>query len=204
MRCRSIAISHPRPWKPAISACAASWALMGLAGCGSPATPSQNAAALVTQGLQAQLSGDLATASRDYLQAIRDDPYNAVAHYDLGTIDDRQGDTAQAVAQYTSTLEILPSFTDALFNLAVDSASANPGRAEVLYRQVVSLQPTFAAAWLNLGFVLQREGSVGEAEADWARAVSLDRTLEARLPSPMPSAAAAQAASTSPPASPRP
>ena len=176
--------------KQAISACALSSALMGLAACGPSATPSQNATTLVTQGLKAQLGGDRATAARDYQQAIRIDQYNAVAHYDLGTIDDLQGDTVEAVEQYTATIDINPSFADALFNLAVDTAGASPANAEELYLKVVSLQPSFAAAWLNLGFVLQREGNMDEARADWARAVSLDRTLASRLPAPAPSASA--------------
>ena len=113
-----------------------------------------------------------------------------MAHYDLGTIDDLQGDTVEAVEQYTATIDINPSFADALFNLAVDTAGASPANAEQLYLKVVSLQPSFAAAWLNLGFVLQREGNMDEARADWARAVSLDRTLASRLPTPAPSASA--------------
>ncbi len=151
---------------------------IGLAACGSP----QSATSLVAQGLTAQLAGDVSTAESTYLQAIKLDPNDAVAHYDLGTVYDRQGNRSDAVAEYTEALVIDPSFTDGLFNLAVDTASAAPARAQVLYLKVLALQPGFAAAWLNLGFIVAGDGKVAAARLDWARAASLDPTLGSRIP----------------------
>ncbi len=150
----------------------------GIEACGAQ----QTAASLVTQGLQAQLSGDLTTASSEYQQAIKVDANSAVAHYDLGTVDDKQGNAAQAIAEYRATLVIDPTFTDALFNLAVDTASSDPANAQQLYIRVITLQPTFAAAWLNVGFILASEGQTAAANADWAHAISLDASLASRLP----------------------
>jgi hypothetical protein len=54
---------------------------------------------------------------------------------------------------------------------------------------VLTLQPSFAAAWLNLGFLLQAEDKTAEAKADWARAVALEPSLASRLPAkPAPTA----------------
>src|SRR5579864_7596944 len=161
--------------------------LVGVMGCGSPhSTPAQAATTLVTQGLKAQLSGDLATATSDYQQAIHLDATNMVAHYDLGTVYDQQRSSAQAVSEYQAALVIDPTFPDALFNLAVDTAGSNPESASVLYSRVVSLQPSFAAAWLNLGFALMTQGDGVQAEADWAKAIALDPTLASRLPKATP------------------
>jgi tetratricopeptide (TPR) repeat protein len=155
------------------------WAVViGLAACGTP----QTATSLVAQGLKAQLAGDDSTAQSTYLQAIKLDPNNAVAHYDLGTVYDRQGNRSEAVAEYTAAVVIDPAFTDALFNLAVDTAGAEPARAQDLYLKVVTLQPSFAAAWLNVGFILAGDGKTATARADWARAASLDPTLASRVP----------------------
>jgi tetratricopeptide (TPR) repeat protein len=166
--------------------------LLGVAACGgSSATPAQQAAALVTKGLEAQLAGDLATAQSDYQQATQLDRTNKFAYYDLGTILDKQGNKTQAVQDYQTTLEIDPNFVDALFNLAVDTTASDPVSAEQLYLKVVSLQPTFASAWLNLGFILQSQGNVNQARADWAKAVALDPSLASRIPSPSPFPAAA-------------
>jgi tetratricopeptide (TPR) repeat protein len=153
---------------------------------------------LVAQGLRAQLSGNVSTAENEYRQAITLDQNNKIAHYDLGTVYDKQGNVTQAVGEYRATLVIDPTFTDALFNLAVDTAGSDAGGAAQLYFKVLSLQPTFAAAWLNVGFILQGEGKVGEAKADWAKAAALDPSLAARVPSPEPTASGAGAAKPSP------
>jgi len=175
--------------------------LVGVMGCGSPhSTPAQAATTLVTQGLKAQLSGDLATATSDYQQAIHLDATNMVAHYDLGTVYDQQRSSAQAVSEYQAALVIDPTFPDALFNLAVDTAGSNPESASVLYSRVVSLQPSFAAAWLNLGFALMTQGDGVQAKADWAKAIALDPTLASRLPKTTP----APTPTTSPTPTPKP
>ena len=172
-----------------IGALAVSALAIGLAACGSPPT----AASLVSEGLKAQLAGDDSTAQSTYQQAIKLDPNNAIAHYDLGTVYDRQGNTTQAESQYTATLVIEPTFTDALFNLADDTASSDPTGAENLYLRVLAIQPAYAAAWLNLGFILQEEGNAAEARADWAKAVALEPSLASHVPVPSPAATTASA-----------
>ena len=153
-----------------------------LAACGSQSTLAQSASSLVTQGLKAELSGDLTTASQDYQQAIALDANNDIAHFDLGTVYDEQRNKAKAVNEYQTALVIAPTFTDALFNLAVDTANSDAPSAAQLYSKVVTLQPSFAAAWLNLGFALLTEGNATAAKTDWAKAVSLDPSLATRLP----------------------
>jgi tetratricopeptide (TPR) repeat protein len=159
---------------------------VGIAACGAPPT----AAALVSQGLKAQLAGDETTAETTYQQAIKLDPNNAVAHYDLGTVYDRQGSKAQAVTEYTATLVIDPTFADALFNLAVDTVTTDSVGAEKLYLRVLALQPNFAAAWLNLGFILQGQAKLPDARSDWAKAVALDSSLASHVPAPTPATTA--------------
>jgi tetratricopeptide (TPR) repeat protein len=178
--------------------------LAGVAACGSQATPAQTATSLVTQGLKAQLSGDLGTAASDYEQAIHLDGGSMVAHYDLGTVYDQQRNPAQAVSEYETALVINPTFPDALFNLAVDTAGANPQSAAVLYSKVVSLQPTFAAAWLNLGFALMTQGQAAEAQADWAKAIALDPALASRLPRTTPSPSLSTTPTPTPTPTPKP
>ena len=157
-----------------------------------------NGVELVTQGLKAQLSGDAATAEGDYKQAIQLDPNNDVAHFDLGTVYDEQQHKAQAVQEYQMALVIAPSFADALFNLAVDTAGGNPPSAEQLYSKVVAIQPGFAAAWLNLGFTLLAEGKADQAKVDWAKAVAIDPTLASRIPKPTLSPSPASSPSPKP------
>ena len=176
--------------KKGLAAIALGPVLVGVAACGTPhATPAQAATTLVTQGLKAQLSGDLATAASHYQQAIHLDGSNMVAHYDLGTVYDEQRSSAAAITEYQAALVIDPTFPDALFNLAVDTAGTNPQSAAVLYSRVLSLQPKYAAAWLNLGFALMTQGDGVHAKADWAKAIELDPTLASRLPKTTPTPA---------------
>jgi Tfp pilus assembly protein PilF len=166
----------------------------GVAACGSP----PSATSLVAQGLRAQLSGNVSSAEDEYQQAIKLDGNNLIAHYDLGTVYDKQRNTTRAVAEYRAALVIDPTFADAMFNLGVDTAVSDPAGAAQLYFRVASLQPAFAAAWLNLGFILRDEGKVAEARADWARAVALDPSLASRVPSVTRPASGAGSARSSP------
>lgn len=169
-----------------------------LAACGSASSSAQTTTTLVTQGLQAQLSGDLASAASAYEQAIKLDQTNAIALYDLGTVYDRQKNEALAVSEYRKALVISPAFADAMFNLAVDTAGSDPLGAEQLYQKVVAIQPNFAAAWLNLGFILEKQGTIPAAKADWAKAVALDASLAARIPRASASPAPTSGATSSP------
>ena len=154
-----------------------------------PGSPADQANALVTAGLRAQLGGDLGTAQGDYQQAVGLNGNNKYAHYDLGTTYDAQGNHTQAVAEYKTAIAIDPNFVGALYNLGVDTAGTDPALAEQLYQKVVTLSPNDAAGWLNLGFVLIGMGQASAARVDWAKAVALDPTLASRIPSMTPSPA---------------
>jgi Flp pilus assembly protein TadD len=169
-----------------------------LVACGAPAAAKVSATSLITQGLKAQLSGDASTAKSDYLQAIHLSPNNDIAHFDLGTVYDQQRNTVLAEQEYRLALVIAPNFTNALFNLAVDTAGTNPPSAELLYTKVVTLQPKFAAAWLNLGFALLAQGKTSAAHADWAKAILLNPALASRLPKTTPSPASTPKSSPTP------
>ena len=187
-----VTVNAPGRW---VGALGLSSFLIGIAACG---TTPQTATTLVAQGLRAQLSGDVSTAENAYQQAINIDRNNAIAHYDLGTVYDKQGNTALAVEEYRASLLINPNFADALFNLAVDTTSTAPTGAAQLYLKVLTIQPTFAAAWLNVGFILQSEGKMSEARQDWAKAVALDASLASRVPTPAPSPSVTGTPSSSP------
>src|SRR5438477_12878267 len=77
----------------------------------------KGAAALVAKGLQEQAAGDLASAKRDYTQAIADDPKNKFAYYNLGLIQQIGGDKVAAESSYRAALNLDPKFPQPLYNL---------------------------------------------------------------------------------------
>lgn len=155
-----------------------------LAACGG--SSAQSAAQIanndVNAGLSAQAAGHLADAATDYTNAIAHDQQNKFAYYDLGLVEQLQGQSAAAERNYRAALQIDPNFAPALFNLAIIRTSPAPAEAEELYRHVISLQPNDAAAHLNLGFLLRSEGRTSEGNSELNLAVSLNPALASRIP----------------------
>lgn len=70
------------------------------------------------QGYQAQINGDLETAIGYYKKAITIDPFNAVAHNDLGVIYEIKGFKEKAEEHYLQSIKLDPYSQSAYFNLA--------------------------------------------------------------------------------------
>ena len=161
-------------------------ALLALAitACNSPTTKSdaQQAADALNAGLKAQAAGNTAEATNDYNTVLAHDSKNKFAYYNLGLIDQQAGRAASAEKNYRSALTVDPEFVSALFNLAILRTAPSPNEAADLYRHVISIQPNYADAHLNLGFVLQTLGRKDEATAEWVKAVTLNPQAASRLP----------------------
>jgi tetratricopeptide (TPR) repeat protein len=75
----------------------------------------------------------------------------------------------------------------ALFNLAIVRTSAGASQeAIVLYRQVIAVDPNYAAAHFNLGLLLRQLGQTADAQQELATAQRLDPKLVAPSPSASP------------------
>jgi len=149
-----------------------------IAACGgrSGSAPSSTAQ-LLTAGLAAQASGNTQAALADYQQVLTQEPGNKYALYNIGLIDQQQGKTTPAEAQYRAALVSDPNYVPALFNLAILRTGAAPYEAIDLYRHVIALQPSYAEAHLNLGYVLRSVGQVTEGNSEIAQAVSIKPSL---------------------------
>ena len=156
---------------------------LSVAACSSSSTsastklsPTQERAAL-DAGLQSQRSGDVAAAVRTYQRVLTSDPGNKFAYYNLALMSQQQDRTSQAVYLYQKALVTDPNFVPALFNLAIAVTPSDLHRAIDLYRQVIALQPTAAAAHLNLGFALKSAGQPADGDAAIATARQLDPSI---------------------------
>jgi tetratricopeptide (TPR) repeat protein len=159
--------------------------LLVTAACGIKAqatTPGQQANDLVNAGVKAEAAGRTAEAADDYHKALAIDPRNKFAYFDLGVIDQAAGRSATAELEYRNALQYDPNFVGAIYNLAVLRTQAAPTEAIDLYRKVIAIQPIYAAAHLNLGFLLIAAGQKVEGKAELDRAVALDPSFASRIP----------------------
>jgi tetratricopeptide (TPR) repeat protein len=143
---------------------------------------SRKASILLQSGMAAHKSGRLGEAAQDYQKALVYDPKNQWAHYNLGLIEQLQGQNAAAVADYRAALAMDPNLVSAIYNMAILRAGPAPLEAIELYRRAIGVQPDMALAHLNLGFLLIAQGQQAEGTAELNQAVKLDPSLKPRLP----------------------
>jgi len=131
----------------------------------------------------AQKAGDYKTATTDYNKVLAADPKNYRALYDLGDVEQFQHLNSAAEANYRAALALYPNFELAMYNLATLVSSSSPTEAEILYQQVIKLDPKNADAYFNLGYVLNGLGQKTQGQADIAKAIALDPSLKSRVAS---------------------
>ncbi|HEV8534465.1 MAG TPA: tetratricopeptide repeat protein [Candidatus Limnocylindria bacterium] len=151
--------------------------LIGAAGCGGTSSAETTSDPL-SRGLQAHLAGRLDEATAAYFEALRQDPRNKFAYFDLGQIAHISKRPVEAESYYRIALSIDPSFGPALFNLAIlrFEAGAAPEAID-LYQTLLAESPNYAAAHYNLGVALRSIGKQNEGDAEIAQAIRLDKSL---------------------------
>ncbi len=148
------------------------------------ATAEERAQQLFNAALAEQKAGQLSSAERGYLAALKIDPLYYAAYYDLGVLYQATNRTSDATLAYEKTLIANPTFQPAIFNLAIIDSTSDPKSAIVLYKRLQQLHPQNpAAVAFNLGLVYREIGSVADGNAQLRYAVSIDPALAAKIPS---------------------
>jgi protein O-mannosyl-transferase len=96
--------------------------------------------------------------------SVKKDPYNPIAHNNLGLAFYKIGKYDEAVRHYSEALNIKPDFSGAHNNLG--NALTNQGKtteAIAHYKQALKINPAYIKAHINLGNVLKEEGNYNEA-----------------------------------------
>lgn len=152
-----------------------------LSACGSGGSSTQSIDQDLTAGIAAQNAGNYASASADYEKVLALDKTNATALYDIGDVDQLQNLDADARARYLAALAVDPNFISAMYNLATLEANTTPNSARVLYQQIIRLQPSYADAHFNLGYVLLSLGQKAAGLAQINEGIRLDPSLRSRV-----------------------
>lgn len=97
---------------------------------------------------------DDAKAAEFYLQAIQEQDCVADAHCNLGIIQSKRGNTAQAFDSFTRSLQHNPRHFEAHYNLGNLYFEANDSRlAQLHYEIATEIDSSFANAYFNLALV---------------------------------------------------
>jgi tetratricopeptide (TPR) repeat protein len=160
----------------------ASLLVAGCSGTGGAALPQPDAKKAATElqtGLQAQGKGDLDGASQHYQEALKYDPKNKYALYDLALVDAARSNYSAAEQKYRLVLGIDPAYAPALFNLAILLKNqGNTTEAVSLYRRLLTADPKNASAHMNLGLLLRAAGQKAEGDAEVKQAITLNPQLK--------------------------
>ena len=111
-----------------------------------------------------------------YEEALRINPDDAKAHYNLGIALGQAGRVQEATEQWEQALRINPDDAEAHYNLGV--ALSQAGRlpeAMKHWEQVLRLKPDDVDTHYNLGTALQRQGRVPEAIEQFEQALKSGR-----------------------------
>jgi tetratricopeptide (TPR) repeat protein len=125
-----------------------------------------------------QLDEDTATiheAEQLYEQAVRLDPWLAIAYTNLGNIRFRRNDGKSAEQMYRKALAIDPEQPEAQYNLGyVMLERGDPQSSIPLFEGALRSDPSFADAHFNLAMALEQVGHVQKARKYWRSYIELE------------------------------
>lgn len=115
-----------------------------------------------------------------FRQALKDDPENPEAHYNLGGILMLKGDLEQARRALETAIDFRPEYVSALNNLGVTLAKLGEREQAIQrFEQALEIDPKFADAHTNLGALLL------DLDQPAAAATHLEAAQRLGEPSPM-------------------
>lgn len=99
---------------------------------------------------------------------------SAEYHYQLGRLQETQGEYAQAMESYEAALELEPEHQKALFHLAYRyDMTGNEEAAIDYYKEIISSKPIYVNALMNLAILYEDKGNFDKAS------VCIDKVIEA-------------------------
>ncbi len=118
-----------------------------------------------TYGVAMFQHGYLEQAAESFQQVIAAKPDDPEGYYNLGTLNLRRNNFAEARRYLEQTLKLRPNYPEAWNNLGMMAAQqGRPEEAIQDFQQSLQLRPGYAIALLNLGNVYRRQGNFDKAQ----------------------------------------
>jgi tetratricopeptide (TPR) repeat protein len=142
-----------------------------------------SADALISAGVAEANAKQYQQAETTFHDVLVVSPGNKFAWYNLGLIAQVQNHRSVAIADYSKALATDPTYTPAMYNMAILMEATNLRSALALYQRITSINRRASTAYLRESFVYARLGDKAKAAQARARAVALDGSL-ANVPTP--------------------
>jgi tetratricopeptide (TPR) repeat protein len=119
--------------------------------------------------------GEIQEAINHYTEALRIDPYFAIAHYNLGIALTMQGNIEEAIAHYTRALQINPNYAAAHNKLGIFLANQGKHQEAIThFAEALRVKPDSVELYINLGNSLAAMGKIGESIAYYTKALRIN------------------------------
>jgi predicted O-linked N-acetylglucosamine transferase (SPINDLY family) len=129
---------------------------------------------LLERAVARHKAGDIATATRLYLEILRREPHHFEALHRLGVARAQAGDAAAAVRHLTAAIAVNPQSAEAHVHLAHARMAAGETEAALAsYDQALALRPQYPEALYSRGNALQALQRHAEAVQCYDRALAL-------------------------------
>jgi tetratricopeptide (TPR) repeat protein len=131
-------------------------------------TPTVDALAQMTEGLDFFKKGDLPKAEKAFETAVRLAPDLAVAHNNLGLVLRSEGRLKEAAIQYQEALRLNVQYAEANHNLGlVYDLMGRFDEAIAHYQRALELNPSLAESHYQLAVALERDGALDGAKREY-------------------------------------
>jgi len=113
-----------------------------------------NSKAFFIKGFTLKESGDTASAIRNFIEAIKNNPEYYEADVELGNLFRSKKDPI-AISYYQNAIKLKPKNTDAYYNLGIFYQENDMlNKAQEAYRKIIELDPKFPYSYFNIGYIL--------------------------------------------------
>jgi protein O-mannosyl-transferase len=131
----------------------------------------------ITAFVRTQVWQTTRTLMEDVIDKKRSPSDQAFGWFFLGNVSDREGNTQQAIRDYSRALDHNPKHIQALNNRGIMKGQAGDFNSGLMdFSTAIRLKPDYAEAWYNRGIVRYQTGQTEEACRDWKQAAKLGFT----------------------------